>query len=187
MITMAEQRPGFGPPAPVPIHQYESEFAQLLDLYRERKPRQVLEIGTFHGGTLYHWLQNAEKGAWIVTVDSYATGVDNRSLYDEWIPADVGLLVVDGNSHDPNTVKAIDALSPFEWVFIDAGHHYDEVKADWEIYGPMCKGVTCFHDILHPPVARLWSEIKAERDPYDYHEIIADPDSEWCGIGCVFS
>jgi cephalosporin hydroxylase len=75
---MIEQQPGCGPPSPVPILQREAEFSVLLELYRRLEPLKVLEIGTYHGGTLYHWLQNGSADL-IVSLDSYAVGVDNGS------------------------------------------------------------------------------------------------------------
>lgn len=185
----------YGPAAPVPVFQHEAEFAELLDLYRARKPRRVLEIGTYHGGTLYHWLQNAAPGTTVVSLDSYAVGVDNRTCYSEWVPEGVTLEVIEGDSRDPATVGAIGRWSPYEWIFIDAGHWYAEVKSDWDNYSPMCVegGVVCFHDILddrvhHPEieVAQLWREIKNARERYAWMEIVNDPDAWWGGIGICF-
>ena len=180
MSVVAE--PGFMPSV-VPCLQREAEFTELLELYRERHPMRVLEIGTYHGGTLYHWLQNAQPGALVVSVDSYATEVDNRHLYREWTPEDVSLHIVEGNTHAPSTLAEVREYSDsYEWVFIDAGHLYEEVRADWLTYGLLSDGVVCFHDILYPHVARLWAEIQAE---YETLEIISDPTTEWHGIGVV--
>ncbi len=180
-----------GPAAPVPIYQHEGEFAALLELYRERKPLRVLEVGTYCGGTLYHWLQNARPGAVVVSVDNYAWGVDNRPLYRTWAPEGVIVEAVAGDSRDPKTIAQAGALSPYDWIFIDAGHYYEEVKADWESYRPLAtpSAVVCFHDILEHPhnpeveVRRLWLEIQRE---YETKEIVADPKPEWGGIGVVF-
>jgi predicted O-methyltransferase YrrM len=184
MSVVAE--PGFMPSV-VPCLQREAEFTQLLDLYRERKPMRVLEIGTYFGGTLYHWLQNAQPGALVVSVDSYATPVDNRHLYDEWTPDDVTLHVVEGDTHAPSTLAEVREYSDsYDWIFIDAGHRYEEVKNDWEVFGSLVAdgGLVCFHDILYPSVNRLWLEIR--REPFVVaHEIISDPTTEWHGIGCV--
>ena len=181
MSVVAE--PGFMPSA-VPCLQREVEFTQLLDLYRERKPMSVLEIGTYYGGTLYHWLQNAQPGALVVSVDSYATEVDNSHLYGDWIPEDVTLMPVRGNTHNPVTrERVMNRCESYEWVFIDAGHLYEEVKADWLNYGSLSTGVVCFHDINYPEVARLWAEIKTE---HETREIVFDPTEEWHGIGVVF-
>ena len=189
-IAMVEQQPGCGPPAPVPILQWEKEFETLLALYRELKPARTLEIGTYHGGTLYHWLQNASPYARVVSVDSYAVGVDNRSLYWGWVRAPVDLVVIPGDSHDPITVEKVRTHGPYDWVFVDAGHFLPEVGKDWELYRPMVRqgGVLVFHDILtHPAwpsieVGQLWEQIrKTERTM----EIVADRDAEWGGLGVV--
>jgi hypothetical protein len=122
------QMPGYGPPTPVPIFQWEPEFSQLLDLYRELKPKRQAK---------------------------------------EW--------------------------APYDFIFIDAGHYYPEVRADWDAYLPLAQkgAMVVFHDILPPSVvhpeievARLWAEIKA--DGYDTEEIVADRDADWGGIGVVF-
>ena len=190
---MVEQRAGYGPPAPVPVFQWETEFDQLLKVYRERAPKRVLEIGTFHGGTLFHWLQNATEGISVVSVDSYAVGVDNRHLYKSWCPAGVEVVAFKGDSHDPFVATQVEAYGPYEWVWIDAGHYYPEVKADWETYRPMCApgGLVCFHDILPPSqahpeieVSQLWEEIK--QAGYKTEEIVADRAASWGGCGLVF-
>lgn len=183
--------PGYMPAA-VPCFQWQAEFEILLDMYRRRNPTRVLEVGTYHGGTLYHWLANASPGAVVVSVDHYRVGVDNRESYDAWCPPGVTLVVIDGDSGDETTRRRAEAWGPYEWVFIDAGHYYPEVKRDWEFYGSMAApgGVVAFHDILPPTpahpeieVAQLWEEVKASRETT---EIVADRDAEWGGIGVVF-
>jgi len=179
-------------PSAAPCYQWKSEFTKLLRIYRARKPERMLEIGTYHGGTLYHWLQNAEPGTIIVSLDSYLVGVDNRAAYDEWVPDDVTLHVLEGDSRKQRTIAEVRTHAPFDWLFIDAGHYYEEVRDDWENYRPMVApgGIIVFHDILPPSrtwpdiqVAWLWKEIKAFG--WSTREIIAYPDAEWGGIGLV--
>lgn len=176
---------------PVPLFQHEREFAPLLDLYREREPRRVLEIGTYHGGTLYHWLRYAAPGAVVVSIDSYAVGVDNRALYDSWAPETVTCVALVGDSRDPATIRAAAEHAPYGWLFIDGGHYYDEVSADWENYLPLMgeSGVVAFHDILPPSrehpeieVAQLWSEIAPTHRTMEF---IEDESASWGGIGVV--
>jgi predicted O-methyltransferase YrrM len=125
---MPPQAEGYGPPTPVPIFQWEQEFNELLDLYRKLKPKRVLEIGTYHGGTLYHWLTNARKGAKVATVDSYAAGVDNRHLYNDWVP--------DGDAYLPLAQKGAavvfhDILPPsIIHPEIEVARLWAEIKAD---------------------------------------------------------
>lgn len=189
-VTFVDQQPGCGPPAPVPILQWESELKVLLEIYRRLDPEDVLEVGTYHGGTLYHWLQNSSVGTNIVSVDSYAVGVDNRALYPEWHSEDIGLVAIEGESHDPKTIDRVRNWGPFDFVMIDAGHYLKEVTRDWENYRGMVRrgGLMCFHDILtHPAwpsieVGQLWEQIKQD---YLTFEIVADRNAEWGGIGCV--
>lgn len=184
--------PGYGPPAPVYTYQWAAEFNALLDIYRERKPMSVLEIGTYAGGTLYHWLTNAPEGCRVVSLDSGIGGQNNSHLFADWVPPGVVLTVLTADSRRDDTVEMVSDHAPFDWIFIDGGHLYEEVKDDWENYRPMCSrgGVVAFHDILPPSrtwpeieVAWLWKEIQAFG--WDWHEIISDPKAEWGGIGYV--
>jgi predicted O-methyltransferase YrrM len=192
-MTMAPLLAGYGPPTPVPIFQWQPEFETALELYRRLAPKRVLEIGTYHGGTLYHWLQNAQPGALVVSLDSYAAGVDNRALYEDWIPPGVTLEVMAGDSRESEIIAAIGKFAPFDWIFIDAGHYLDEVTDDWNNYGPMAAegGVVLFHDILPPSrshpeieVSALWSQIRQTHRTLD---IIHDCNAEWGGIGVVLT
>ena len=128
--TSMKQQPGCGPPAPVPILQWQKEFEVLLQIYRWVCPSRVLEVGTYHGGTLYHWLDNSDEATTIVSVDSYAVGIDNRDQYDPWNVNGCDLVVIEGNSHKRQTVAEVKKHGPYDWVFIDAGHFLPEVTKD---------------------------------------------------------
>jgi predicted O-methyltransferase YrrM len=191
VTVLTKQREGYGPPAPVQVFQWAAEFEQLLDIYRERAPKRVLEIGTYHGGSLWHWLQNARPGATVVSVDSYKVGPDNRDMYESWCPARVKVIALAGDSHDTAIAAEVKKLAPYQWVWIDGGHRYTDVKTDWELYGSMCApgGIVCFHDILPASrqhrdieVSQLWAELTAE---HETEEIVADRAATWGGIGIV--
>ena len=178
-------------PTPVPIFQREWEFAQLMALYRERAPRRVLEVGTFHGGTLYHWLRLAQPGATVVTIDSYTAGVDNRDQYAAWTPATVDLHVVEADSRSIAAVSYAAGLAPYDWIFIDADHLEASVQADWDNYAPLCApgGVVALHDICPSPhewlqVDRVWRRIQAQG--YVTQELVCAYGLDWSGIGVVY-
>lgn len=183
-----------GPPeTPVWIWQRTWEFERLLALYRARKPQRVLEIGTFSGGTLYHFLQHAAVHAVIVSMDHYlGGGDDNRALYPSWTPADVTLLAWDVNSMDYATVEKARSVGPFDFIFIDGDHIESSVRRDWLNYHPLVRrgGVLAMHDILPAPtndgiqVEPVWRDI--QRAGFVTQEIVADPNAEWGGIGVVY-
>jgi len=170
------------------MFQHPGEFEQLLEIYRRRNPAHVLEIGSYYGGSLYHWLQNAQPGALVVSVDLPPPHTD-QGLWTSWVPPGVTFLPIRGDSRDPAVVRQVELSAPYDWVFIDAGHYYQEVGADWLNYGPMVDdGIIAFHDILeghgHPEIEvhRLWDEIRAAF-PMAWEEIIEDENADWGGIG----
>lgn len=173
--------------APVAVYQDADELGRLVDLYRAMQPKRVLEIGTKDGGTLYQWLHHAAPGATVVTVDLMHV---NRDRYREWADDDIHLHVVTGNSHHPRTVAEVASHGPSDFVFVDADHTYDAVKADWDLYRRLCApgALFAFHDIAgnrcaNPEiqVRRLWGEIKAAG--FATQEFVTDRD--WWGIGVV--
>lgn len=176
----------------VPVFQRPAEFDQLLAMYRQRRPRRILEIGTYYGGTLKQWLQHATRGAVVVSVDTYAIPqADNRRLYASWAKKGVAIHALEGRSDDPAIVAQVRDLGPYDWVLIDADHTLGAVSRDWQTYGPMCApgGVIIFHDILDHPahpeiqVIHLWREIKASGAKT--FEIVEDRAALWGGLGVV--
>lgn len=175
-----------GPDAPVQITQNEWEFSVLLEVYKDLAPFNVLEVGTHYGGTLYHWVQNAPESSLVVSVDDYQL---NEDQYKDWIPHDTSRVVsIQGKSQNKEVIKRVIEQAPFyDFIFIDAGHGYDEVKADWENYGKLTKrgSIVAFHDITphrFRGVDQLWREIQAQG--YITQELIT-PGAD-VGIGIVY-
>jgi cephalosporin hydroxylase len=196
MLTLhhiSERDASEGYPGPVPALQRVWEFAQMLDLYRQRRPRSVLEVGSYHGGTLYHWLTTAAPGAFVVSVDLPPAGVDNRALFHAWCPPGVELHCLRGDSRDPAILAAVEGIGPFDWVFLDAGHAREEIAADWAAYRPLVAdgGVIALHDILPGRGPQAWIEVcpvwrAIQRQGYVTQEIVASEDVNWGGIGVVY-
>lgn len=178
---------------PVLALQRRWEFDQLLALYRQRRPRRVLEVGTYHGGTLYHWLTSATPGALVVSVDQPPPGAGDTALFHAWAPPGVALRCLRGDSTDPAMAAAAARFGPFDVIFLDAGHAEPEIRADWAHYSPLCApgGVIALHDILPGrgaqawiQVAPVWRDIQASGEVTQ--EIIASRDVDWGGIGVVY-
>lgn len=191
-ITTRDASEGL-PGTPVPILQRRWEFEQLLTLYRQRQPQRVLEVGTYHGGTLYYWLTNAIGGAIVISVDQPPAGVDNREHFYRWAPPLVQVRALHGDSTDPAMAAAVARFGPFDWIFIDAGHAQHEVQADWDYYRPLAAdgGIIALHDILPGKGAQSWIQVDPvwraiQRQGYATQELVADAGTDWGGIGVVY-
>jgi cephalosporin hydroxylase len=138
------------------------ELEQLLLIFNDLNPDRVLEIGTWHGGTLWHWLQGSRT---VVAIDDT---MYEASEWQQWA-ADAGsvLHLIQGYSHHPNVIARAEELGPYQFLFIDADHTYEAVRADWDNYEPMVEdgGIVVFHDFQPRQdygVSVLWEQIKTE-------------------------
>lgn len=180
-----------------PTSQNSKEFDKLLKIYRLMMPKRVLEIGTHEGGTLFHWLQNASDGAIVASIDVQRI---NECYYNEWKSDNTEVRFYTGLSQEDEAIAFGLTLYPIDWLFIDGGHSYNEVKSDYETYGALVKpgGVIAFHDIIvdkpyigddgrifPTEVKLLWDEIKGDLHTTE----IVEPHDEWGsgpGIGVIF-
>jgi len=117
---------------PVSRRQNAAEINALLDIYIKLKPHRVLEIGSAWGGTLWGWIEYAEKGTTVISVDmmvdppiygDHKLLEDSRALWDGWAnEAEVELKTIIGNSQLDETADLVREFAPFDFVFIDGGH-----------------------------------------------------------------
>jgi hypothetical protein len=65
------------------------------------------------------------------------------------------------------SVTASGVLAPADMVFIDAGHEYEEVRADILAWKPKARKLLCGHDYPFPQVKRAVHELlgAAVRNP----------------------
>ncbi len=167
---------------PVPA-QAEWEWRHLLRILDHAHHARILEIGIYGGGTLYEWIDRAD---YIVAVDEQMR--DRTTWLDHAADLSKHLYLVHGDSHDPAITAYVASLGQFDFIFIDADHTYDAVKADWDNYRPMLApgGIIAFHDIVERTsygVSRLWAEIK---DSAPTVEIIEGSQPHYCGIGVIW-
>jgi SAM-dependent methyltransferase/predicted O-methyltransferase YrrM len=179
--------------------QKVSELARLIALVKACRPRAVLEIGSYRGGTLAAWCKVAARDAVVVSVDlpaEYGTPATPEELKTLARPGQ-RLEVVRGDSHADETRAQVETAlggREVDLLMIDGDHRYDGVRRDFELYAPLVRdgGLIAFHDILpHPKVPgvevdRLWSEL---RDRYEHEEFVATSDEavfgRWGGIGVL--
>jgi predicted O-methyltransferase YrrM len=187
-------------------YQKLNELEPLIALVRERRPRTVVEIGTFKGGTLFALCQVADPNALIVSIDLpkgkglFGGGYswrEGRRLRKFAQPGQT-LKTLRRDSHAPETVRQVEDLlggRPIDFLMIDGDHRYEGVKRDWESWKPLVApgGLIAFHDILDHPeqplsqVDRFWRELAPTEKTVEF----TDPDEDWGhgqwgGIGVVF-
>ena len=171
------------------VLQIPEELEPMLDLYRERKPKRVLEIGCWDGGTLKHWLTEHTPEL-VVAVDLEHR---NREHYDEWRSPKTDLWVYTGQSQDAPQVEAMRSHAPYDWVFIDGDHGDWGVSVDVETCLPLVRegGLMLLHDIeagtdfggdMYAPRKELL-KLAEDRETWEY---VVPERQPWAhGIGVV--
>jgi predicted O-methyltransferase YrrM len=185
---------------PVDCYQDERELSDLLERVREIGPRRILEIGSLYGGTLWRWMHEF-PGALVVSLDLVAVDVpehpyerilEARAYWESWA-AETGceLAFYVAPSASPTAIEKVSQHAPFDFIFVDGGHRYHQVEADFRNYWPMLRpgGIMAFHDCAcwegHPSidVGAWWRDL--ERTGVYAQELISYiPD--WWGIGVIY-
>jgi predicted O-methyltransferase YrrM len=180
--------------------QIEDEILELLKLLKTREPKNIIEIGTARGGTLFLFSRVTTDDANIVSIDlmSEKSGGGypkwKATLYRSFALQDQQIHLLNEDSHEKATrikVEKILAGEKVDFIFIDGDHSYNGVKRDFELYSPLVRkdGIIAFHDIAKPVpgsvegVYKFWQEIIQN---HEYKEIIKDVNQGWAGIGLLY-
>lgn len=168
--------------------QNDWELEQLVNAVDWLRPESILEIGSWHGGTLWHWLHLAQR---VVIVDDQMRRLDD--WYDWARDECTGFSPICGMSNDEDVVEAVSEHALFDFLFIDADHSYDSVRADWDNYSPMVRegGLVALHDIIERPgygVSRLWQELKSVPGCrwVEINQTVEHENESRCGIGLIY-
>lgn len=177
--------------------QEKTEITSLLLEVERIQPRNVLDLGTWNGGTLFLFSRVSRPDANIVSLDlparSFGGGYSEwrKTLFHSFPSSRQTVHLILGDSHESATLSRVtEALhnEPLDFLFIDADHKYPGVKLDFETYSPLVRagGIVAFHDIAsdNPKIGievhRFWNEIK---DQYRHLELITCH-TKW-GIGVL--
>lgn len=179
-----------------PAYQNPWELAQMVEVFCQRKPMSVLELGPYHGGTLYHFIRNSQPGAKVGAVDFFDELLGPRyatpDTWETWLPEGVDFRFFDGDTRSPEIIERVNNyfIDGLDWLFIDANHEYEFCRADFENFGKLVMpgGVIGIHDIRPKNMGTylLWEEIRDAG--YVTQQLVADPynDSVDAGIGLVY-
>jgi cephalosporin hydroxylase len=157
---------------PLIVAQNMEEFNEFIIFLKKRNIKNVLEIGTYKGGTafLFKKLLNAN-----------VTTIDIKNLLPIKIALKLkGIRAIQSNSHNKETLEKV--KGNYDLLFIDGDHAYESVKKDFEMYSPLVRkgGIIAFHDIfINHDVNIFWNEIKRN---HNYLEI---KNNKPLGIGVI--
>lgn len=182
---------------PCASYQNPWELAQMVEIYQRMGSTSYLELGPYHGGTLYWFIMNSVAGTKIGAVDFFDEKLGGRQAYpDDWEKWSeqkaVQFHFFEGNTHDPAIITQVGEYfnGSLDWLFIDATHDYDDCKADLENYGQFLHpgSVLAFHDVRPRNFGsnRVWEEMR--QAGYVSQLLVADPYSETvdAGIGLIY-
>lgn len=186
-------------PPNVPILQRADEITRLVDIFNQIKPKNILEIGSFCGGTLWYWLYFAPKQATVVSVDIPVLDAQKmmqykaRAQWDLWAREDINFQSMLLDSTSVHFLPRLDTLFPdgIDFAFVDGGHAYQVIESDVNSILPRMNkgGALTLHDIHTPPVngievRKFWMDLVSNMpNGIESVEEIGESDDMKGGIG----
>lgn len=180
--------------------QIEAEFNRFIEVLAENAVTSYLEVGSKYGGALWRAATSLPPGSRVVSVDLprgtkmwRASELHLKDCVHELKKRGYDARIIWGDSTDPNVVKQVAALAPFDAVFLDGNHTLPYVIKDVANYGPLTR-LLAFHDIgwhrapewkegLRIDVPEWWNENKVN---YRHEEIKLCPSGKNNGIGVLW-
>jgi cephalosporin hydroxylase len=182
--------------------QHKEEILGLTKFLLKKKPHNIMEIGSKHGGTfnIFASIATGKKisldlpggihGGWALNEHPYLGNVvEKRNMYFEEKFDDVYMVL--GDSHDTDTLYEIQSIldgDELDFLLIDGDHTYEGVKQDYDMYKHLVKpgGYIALHDIndteqhrdLNVYVCTLWDELEGNKKEFNVHK-------DWGGIGVI--
>ena len=121
----------------------------------------------------------------IVAVDNFTADISATDLMANLRRKN--LTLVCGNSDKKEILRIIKKFQPFDLIFVDASHEYNNTKKDLKNYCAMLSdhGILTAHDIHsleYPGVNKAWNEFKLQNN-FTFKEIVCKKYYFVCGIG----
>lgn len=176
----------------VKTRQIPSEIKALAAEVAKLRPKIIVEIGTYEGGTALIWAQLAS--ALVLTCDICLPGPRGELIRRFAPPASkCRVVMMTGDSHSADFADRLEqemAGQKADFLFIDGDHTEAGVEADYRTYRHLVRdgGLIAFHDIADKQdqpgneVQHLWKRLKQEAVT---EEIIEDRNQTGFGIGLV--
>ena len=159
-------------------------FLKEYEKIKRKKISNFLEIG-FNSGILNTILNKFFKFEQIVVIDTFTSEISSTDLLANLKRKN--LVLVCGSSNKKENLQTIKKFQPYDLIFVDASHEYNDVKKDLNNYSKMLSddGILVAHDIHSlefPGVNKAWSEFKRQNN-FSYKEFVNKKYFYVCGVG----
>lgn len=144
-----------------PYYRLFYTLAQVL------KPEFVVELGSWQATAAAHFaLGNPEST--VITIDIHKDDLEAKQRCIEAVEYIPNLTYINAWTWDAiDLVRAVD--KPINILYIDAWHHYEYVKREWDLYSPLlsspalviCDDITTAHNF--DGMIKFWEELSGER------------------------
>ena len=159
-------------------------FLKEHEKIKRKKISNFLEIG-FNSGILNTILNKSFKFEQIVAIDTFTSEISSTDLLANLKRKN--LVLVCGSSNKKENLQTIKKFQPYDLIFVDGSHEYNDVKKDLNNYCKMLSddGILVAHDIHSlefPGVNKAWSEFKRQNN-FSYKEFVNRKYFYVCGVG----
>ena len=159
-------------------------FLKEYEKIKRKKISNFLEIG-FNSGILNTILNKSFKFEQIVAIDTFTSEISSTDLLANLKRKN--LVLVCGSSNKKENLQTIKKFQPYDLIFVDGSHEYNDVKKDLNNYSKMLSddGILVVHDIHSlefPGVNKAWSEFKRQNN-FSYKEFVNKKYFYVCGVG----
>ena len=159
-------------------------FLKEYEKIKRKKISNFLEIG-FNSGILNTILNKFFKFEQIVAIDTFTSEISSTDLLANLKRKN--LVLVCGSSNKKENLQTIKKFQPYDLIFVDASHEYNDVKKDLNNYCKMLSddGILVAHDIHSlefSGVNKAWSEFKRQNN-FSYKEFVNRKYFYVCGVG----
>ncbi len=132
------------------VQQRIEEFCVVAGILIAAKPKNILEIGVYSGGSFALWCAIASGKK--IGIDSGSIAGPIHERIGDFQARFTDVSIIKGDSHDDIVrQRVIDILEgeKLDFLFIDGDHTLEGVRADYEMYAPLVHngGWIAFHDI----------------------------------------
>jgi predicted O-methyltransferase YrrM len=180
--------------------QRKWELMAMMAAVKRLRPRTVVEIGTYRGGTIRCWADVCPDDTVFISIDlpggQFGGGYTESdiSALETLVKPTQTLKCLRLDSHAESTkdvLLQILAGRKVDFLFIDGDHTYGGVKRDFELHSGLVRkgGLIGLHDIMPHKVHKdcrvheYWSELRAARETFEL--VDRDGFETWGGIGVV--